>query len=78
MQHRSHIDEHGLIIVRNRASDNALRHNDTMAQNKIVQLALQIVLEAVSKLLLNSLWLSQVNLFNLNCILVQLVLQNHL
>ena len=57
MHHRSDVDKHGLIILRDGASDHTLLNDDSMAKNKVVQVS-SSEFHGVCKLLLDSLRLS--------------------
>ena len=57
MHHRSDVDKHGLIILRDGASDHTLLYDDSMAKNKVVQVS-SSEFHGVCKLLFDSLRLS--------------------
>ena len=61
MCHGPHVDQHGLIEVGYCTSGDAMFNDDSVAENQTVQLASELSLHHLSKLLFNSLWLSKVD-----------------
>ena len=64
MHHGAHINEHVLIEGRDSARDQALLDNNTVAQDHSVDDALEAPDHAITELLLDTLWLTEVDLLN--------------